>query len=178
MTAITMTPEQVEIAIAGHNLRTYSGWMAACEALLEEKPDWTAIKDGDIGFMVALRGSVYAVAALGPEHVYSEDDLIEPDNSSWSDLNECWDGSTPGECAATLTSPVFVTLPDDDIGTLAWIAETQDEAEADRKRYEGAGAEFVLTSNAMAPRVQYHLRLPKSRALEILGYVPDWEEWI
>jgi hypothetical protein len=52
-TSYSLTDEQVQSAIAGHDLSTYLGWMGAVRALLKHAPDWVAIKHGEEGYTVA-----------------------------------------------------------------------------------------------------------------------------
>lgn len=92
-----------------HDLTTYKGWMAAARALLAGKDDWTALVEGDDGFVVMHNGEIFAMANEGAGYVYSEEDLYDFDNSAWSAAG-CWDGMTPEACAALLTSPTFVEI--------------------------------------------------------------------
>lgn len=105
----TMTHEQVQAAIAGHDLTTYKGWIAAAEALLAAAPEWTAIRE-EGGFVVKHEGGIYACAEhRDADAIYSvEDDLYDFDASAW--CVNAWDGMTEAKCTASLTNPVFVSL--------------------------------------------------------------------
>lgn len=107
-----LTAEQVAIAIAGHDLRTYKGWMAAAEALLADAPYMTAIREGETKQMVLKiewEGKP-AIVSYYDHHngVYSEQEMADYDSSAWNETS--WDGVSEEENAATLTIPVFVTL--------------------------------------------------------------------
>ena len=115
--AFTLTPEQIQAALDGHDLHTYKGWIAAALALLATAPDWTAIEELNGAcyvVKVALEDKVYIFAAPGhvdPEHVFKEDDLSNFDSSAWADDRGCWDGVDCAESnVKTLTEPVFVAL--------------------------------------------------------------------
>lgn len=112
---ITMTTEQVQAAIAGHDLTTFRGWTAAAAALLADKPAGTALHDDPAGFVALINGSLCAFPAnrdgsltFTTENGFPEEGC-DPDESAWSDRG-CWDGSTPEHDARVLTEPVFVTL--------------------------------------------------------------------
>lgn len=117
MTQITMTTEQVQAAIAGHDLKTFAGWTAAAIALLQDKPERTALKDSDgVGFMVLIDGHLIAVPANDDGSLTFAmfdgfpDGSCDPDASAWDDQRGCWDCSTPQTDWLTLTAPVFCTL--------------------------------------------------------------------
>lgn len=116
MNSITMTPEQVQAAIAGYDLKTFKGWTAAALALLQDKPERTAIKDQG-GYMVLIDGDLCCLAGFSDDRTTYEMDegcLVdggEPDASAWDDERGCWDGvESPEQNARTLIAPVFVTL--------------------------------------------------------------------
>ena len=106
-----LTPAQVQAAIAGHDLSTFKGWTAAARALLANAPDWTAIKDSDVGYTVAVDGEVYAIASElgGDSATYSEELLVDIDESAWDRELGSWEGSIQAS-SDTLKNPVFVTL--------------------------------------------------------------------
>lgn len=113
---ITMTPEQVQAAIAGLDLKTYKGWIAGAIALLKDKPVGTAIEDQG-GYLALIDGGLCCLAGFsdGRTTYEMEDghpvDGGEPDVSAWDDERCCWDGLESAEQnALTLTAPVFVTL--------------------------------------------------------------------
>lgn len=107
----TLTADQVKSAIAGRDLNTYEGWMAAVRALLNGAPDWTAIKHGDEGYTVAIDGDVFALAAEdgGDDATYDADLLIDFDRSAWNSELGYWEGCEQA-LTGDLASPVFVTL--------------------------------------------------------------------
>lgn len=116
-TAMTyaLTPDEVQAAIAGHNLRTYSGWIDACRALLAGAPAMTAISEKGSKCMAlkAPWGSdstneVFAYYDANGSGVYDEEQLSDFDSSAWN--GESWDGVSVESNIATLTNPVFVTL--------------------------------------------------------------------
>lgn len=115
MNSITMTREQVQAAIAGHDLKTFKGWTAAAVALLADKPAGTAIKDSEVGFMTLIDGSLCALPVNrdGSTRFETENGVplegCDPDESAWSERG-CWDCSEPEHDLRTLTEPVFVTL--------------------------------------------------------------------
>lgn len=124
-TPITMTAEQVEAAIGGFDLGSFAGWLSAAASLLEGKPDWTAIKTGDIGHLVQCEGVLFTLEQ-GDDPLPSN--LLYPDYEAWDDVGGCWEGSTPADCAMWLQRPVFVTLvPVEDQGDI-FAAETQPAA--------------------------------------------------
>lgn len=101
---------QIPPAVAAHDLATFDGWVARAAEILAGTPDWTALVDSEAdGYIVSFDGYVFACAAQDdPEHVYTEDDLIDFDRSAWN--GDAWDGETPEQCRAVLESPVFTTL--------------------------------------------------------------------
>ncbi|WP_052223891.1 hypothetical protein [Comamonas testosteroni] len=113
---ITMTSEQVQAAIAGHDLKTFKGWMAAARALLADKPFGTALKDQ--GQFLAIVGSeLCSLAGFGDGRTTYEleagrpVDGCEADDSAWDDERGCWDGvESADENTLTITAPEFVTL--------------------------------------------------------------------
>lgn len=114
---ITMAPEQVQAAIAGHDLKTCKGWLAAARALLADKPAGTAIKDGDHGYTTLIDGDLCCLAGFrdGRTTYETKDgipvDGCDPDVSAWDDERGCWDGLESAEQnMCTLTNPVFCTL--------------------------------------------------------------------
>lgn len=105
----TLTALQVEAALAGHNLRTYKGWIAAAKALLADAPEWTGIRQMG-GFAVKVDGHLYGCAECTTAgHLYTEDDLFDFDKSAWS--RDSWDCACADVTSAELTRPVFVALP-------------------------------------------------------------------
>ena len=110
-TNYSLTDGQVQLAISGHDLSTYIGWMAAVRALLKHAPDWVAIKHGDEGYTVAIDGDVFALAAQagGDAAIYDEDLLIDFDSSAWDSKLGYWEGAEQA-LAGNLANPVFVTL--------------------------------------------------------------------
>ena len=111
MAAYALTYEQVDAAIAGFDLHTYEGWTRAANALLAGAPDWTAIKDGEYGYVVTVDGRVCSLACEvgGDDAIYDEDLLLDFDASAWNDEIGCWEGCEQAS-ADMLTNPVFVTL--------------------------------------------------------------------
>ena len=116
-TAITMTPEAVNSAIKGFDLKTFYGWTKAAEALLNDKPERTALKHADdTGYMVMIEGSLIAVPVNsdGSLTFEMEDEFPEgscdPDANAWDSVRGCWDCDEPHVSLATIESPVFVTL--------------------------------------------------------------------
>lgn len=109
---MTTLASHISPSIAGFDLETPGGWVAACCALLADKPDWTAIRDkSGQGYLVTVAGDVYAAPLLGdPASAYTEDDLLELDFDRWSDILGCWEGSNADACAATLLQPEFLIL--------------------------------------------------------------------
>lgn len=107
----TLTFEEVQSAIADHDLSTYKGWMAAVRALLKNAPDWVAIKHGDEGYTVALGGDVFALEAKtgGDDSTYDQSSLIDFDSSAWNSELGYWEGSEQA-LTGDLSSPVFVAL--------------------------------------------------------------------
>lgn len=113
---ITMTPEQVQAAIAGHDLKTFKGWMAAARALLADKPFGTAIQDQG-QYLAIVQGDLCSLAGFGDGRTTYElengrpVDGGEADDTAWDDERCCWDGLESAEQnILTLTDPVFVTL--------------------------------------------------------------------
>lgn len=121
---ITMTPEQVQAAIAGYDLKTFNGWTDAAIALLQDKPERTALQDASgAGYMVLIDGSLTAVPANKDGSLTfamegdSPEGSCDPDANAWSE-HGCWDCSTPEQDMRTLTDPVFVTLSWSPVETL------------------------------------------------------------
>lgn len=113
----SLSPVQVKAALAGHDLTTYAGWMAAAAALLADAPDWTAIKDGEMAYIVKItsNGKPYLCAASQynePDYVYSLDgELFDFDATGWE--KNCWSGTNARDCVRCLLNPVFVHLMHD-----------------------------------------------------------------
>lgn len=107
-----LVPDQLKAALAGHDLTTFDGWMAACRALLAGWPDWTGLRDkSGTGYLVTVGGEVFAAPMC--EHArdpHLVGDLITLDRGLWSESHRCWEGSTPEACAATLQEPEFLAL--------------------------------------------------------------------
>lgn len=114
MTTYSLTPEQIEAAIQGHDLRTYRGWIAAANGLLTEAPGWTAIVEagGDCCVVKSMsEGKPYishCPCYEDPNHVYTEDDMSDFDSSAWG--VEAWDGMDAEANIAAVQTPVFVAL--------------------------------------------------------------------
>ena len=111
MTTYALTPEQVKAAISGHDLGTYKGWTQAAQAMLAGAPDWTAIKDGEYGYVVTVDGHVCSLACEdgGDDAIYDEDLLVDFDASAWNEEIGSWEGGEQAS-ADMLMNPVFVTL--------------------------------------------------------------------
>lgn len=92
------------------NLQTFKGWMAAVHELLKDKPNWTGLDQGDLGYMVIIGGIVFAAPGEPEGHVYSEDELCDPCPSAWDDVRGCWDCGDPESDRRTILEPVFVSL--------------------------------------------------------------------
>lgn len=117
MQSITMPPELVHAAIAGHDLGTFNGWTSAAIALLQDKPARTALKDAsNVGYMVLIEGDLIAVPANedGSLTYVMDGDFpvgsCDVDPNAWNSERQCWDCSNPDQDTLTLTAPVFVTL--------------------------------------------------------------------
>ena len=112
-------------AIGGFDLSTFAGWLSAAASLLADKPNWTAIKTGEIGHLVRCDGDLYTLEQ-GDDPLPIN--LLYPDYEAWDDASGCWEGSTPADCAKWLQQPEFVTLvPVEDQGDI-FAAETQPAA--------------------------------------------------
>lgn len=107
-----LTAEQVAIAIAGHDLRTFKGWTAAASSLLADAPLMTGIQERHSPYVilkVEFNGKPEVVFFYNETNgVYSPDLASDFDGSAWS--NDSWDGVEAERNIATLTSPDFVTL--------------------------------------------------------------------
>ncbi|WP_304350839.1 hypothetical protein [Comamonas testosteroni] len=112
MTTYALTPEQVKAAIAGHDLRTYKGWVAAATALLADAPYLTGIREGDSKqtvLKIEWKGKAEVVSYYDEyQGIYSEDQMGDFDSSAWS--IDSWDGVEVADNIATLTNPVFMAL--------------------------------------------------------------------
>lgn len=115
--SFTLKNEQIQVVVAGHDLRDYRGWIAAALALLADAPDWSAIQEQNCANLIVkltFDGNPYVCSAPGyaeADHVYTQNDLSDFDHSAWDDQRGCWDGTEiPADDAKTLTSPVFVSL--------------------------------------------------------------------
>lgn len=112
MHAYTLTPTQIASAIAGHDLRTYKGWIAAATALLAEAPFMTGIREGktkQIVLKVEWNGKAEIVSYYDDlDGVYSEELMGDFDSSAWS--VDSWDGVDVQANISTLTEPVFIAL--------------------------------------------------------------------
>jgi len=93
-----------------HDITTYRGWLALASELLGDKPDWTALVQGDLGFVVIINGHVCGLATKDEGHIYSERDCYDFDASAWDSERGCWDGSTPEVTASSVLAPRFVNL--------------------------------------------------------------------
>ncbi len=112
-----LTPEQVQAAIADHDLTTYKGWTAAARTLLANAPEWTAISDIPCsGYVVKINTNgaefdCFAVANEGnPNYLYSLDDAFEFDPGTWDNETKAWEGANQSDCIAMLQNPVFASL--------------------------------------------------------------------
>lgn len=107
-----LTREEVSMAIAGHNLRTFKGWTAAASALLADAPLLTGIQDKSSPYVILkaeFDGKPEVVFFYNETNgVYSPDLASDFDSSAWCDNS--WDGVNAETNIATLTSPDFVTL--------------------------------------------------------------------
>lgn len=88
-------------------LNTYDGWTDAALALMEGRPNWTAI-DANGGFLTIVDGELYFVSAEDDGYVYTDDDLCPADPFGWD--GDAWEGMTSEECRAIIEQPKFVTL--------------------------------------------------------------------
>lgn len=108
----SLSKEQIDTAISGHNLRTYDGWMAAVKALLQDAPSWTAIRCNETLCVKATVDSTLGVFSChehdNPNHVYGIGDLADFDRSAWTGFS--WDGMTVENCEGSLKTPSFVSL--------------------------------------------------------------------
>jgi hypothetical protein len=84
--------------------------MTAAKAILQGKPDWTALVDDTCGgYVVTVGGDIFFCDNIdGPGHLYSKEDLGQFDSSAWNDRS--WDGVPVKECRAILERPVFKIL--------------------------------------------------------------------
>lgn len=115
MTAYALTPEQVQAAIAGHDLRTYNGWIAAARAILADAPALTGITEGTEGQVVLKvdfdgKTDVYAYWDEKRDGRYDEEYLSDFDRSAWDSDTQSWDGVPVEQNIAVLTNPTFVTF--------------------------------------------------------------------
>lgn len=115
MTTFSLTAKQVQAAIAGHDLRTYEGWIAAARAILADAPALTGITEGQtrqVVLKVDFDGNTDVCAYWDEKHdgVYDEEYLSDFDSSAWDDDAQSWDGVPVEQNIAVLTNPVFVTF--------------------------------------------------------------------
>lgn len=81
------------------------------------------------------------------------------------------------DTVSTLAAIESITTPER--GRLWWIADTPQELARLLTKYTSKGATVIsVDATRDAPRIHYVFELDKARALEILGYVPDAEEWL
>ncbi|MFZ7336102.1 hypothetical protein ACLS0R_07500 [Comamonas jiangduensis] len=114
-TTYSLTHEQVQAAIAGHDLRTYDGWLAAASALLADAPALTGITEGNKGQVVLKvdfdgNVDVYPYWDEKRDGIFYEEYLSDFDRSAWDDQTQSWDSVPVEENIAVLINPVFVTL--------------------------------------------------------------------
>ncbi|WP_230630080.1 hypothetical protein [Comamonas testosteroni] len=90
-----LTAEQVAIAIAGHDLRTFKGWIAAASSLLADAPLMTGIQEKHSPYVILkaeFNGKPEVVFFYNETNViYSPDLASDFDISAW-----CNDRSGPG----------------------------------------------------------------------------------
>lgn len=107
-----LTPDEVSMAIAGHNLRTFDGWTAAASALLAGAPSLTGIQEKSSPYVILkaeFDGKPEVVFYYNETNgVFSPDLASDFDSNAW--CIESWDGVDVETNIATLTSPDFVTL--------------------------------------------------------------------
>lgn len=107
-----LTAEQVAIAIAGHDLRTFKGWIAAASSLLADAPLMTGIQEIHRPYVILkaeFNGKPEVVFFYNETNgIYSPDLASDFDISAW--CNDSWDGVEAEANIATLTCPDFVTL--------------------------------------------------------------------
>lgn len=64
-------------------------------------------------------------------------------------------------------------------GQLWWVADNMKELGEHISQYVGKGAVLIsITPSEYTDAIHYVIELEKQRALEILGYIPDEEEWL
>lgn len=93
-----------------HDITTYRGWLALARELLGDKPDWTALEQGELGFAVTISGHVCGLAVEDEGHIYSERECYDFDASAWDSERGCWDASTPEATSSIVLAPKFVNL--------------------------------------------------------------------
>ena len=112
-----LTAEQVAIAIAGYDLRTFKGWTAAASSLLADAPLMTGIQEKHSPYVILkaeFNGKPEVVFFYNETNgIYSPDLASDFDSSAW--CNHSWDGVDAETYIATLTCPDFVTLRHDQL---------------------------------------------------------------
>lgn len=115
-TSFILTAEQIQVAIADHDLRTYKGWIAAARALLADAPALTGIAEGSNSRQLVLKvdfdgtADVYGYWDEKQDGIYDGEYLSDFDSNAWNCSTQSWDCVTVEENIAVLTNPVFVTL--------------------------------------------------------------------
>lgn len=82
-----------------------------------------------------------------------------------------------GDTVSTLAAIESITTPE--TGRLWWNADDAAELARELARLTAKGATVIsVDATRDAPRIHYVFELEKARALDVLGYVPDAEEWL
>lgn len=116
--AIYLPADVVAQAIAGHNLKTFQGWTAAVNALLDKLPAEAAMLDGHC---LVYRTAGYLWEVFANENGTLD---LELDENGWpvdcgaceieafSGESGCWDShcDNPEAGRAFVTNPVFVLM--------------------------------------------------------------------
>ena len=109
--------QELNPSIAGLDLKTHEGWLAAANALLADKPEGTALVDVECSGRLVLADSTLLALAIGPNGSTKIPvewgipvEAKEPALSQWDALTGAWEGHDPARARDVLLNPTFVQL--------------------------------------------------------------------